>query len=188
MKTKKSDTDISRFVILIPHRDACNYLAKYREKLFSSGFFGAHSFPPAAPLARVSRPLSREELRELAGAIRSFTGENGGKIRSGADTGIREAGSLSFFGPILNLSAGEEIFPPAAREKILTSFLPPLLCAALLRPGDSAEITCEEAPLLSFRAASLANLAFRRLTAGDTNYSFEWKMSPPVWLPAYKRA
>ena len=190
MKTNKNGKDRSCFIILIPHRDALNHLAAYREKLFAAGFYGAYSFPAAAPLAELKRPLNREELKETAKNLRGMTGENEGKFRCGGTSVIYDAGKFSFLGLLLNLPAGEGIFPAAARVKVLKSFVPPLLCAALIRPDEippGNNSLFENAPLLSFRAAALANLAIRPLDTGEPNYSFKWNMSPPVWLPAYKK-
>ena len=196
-----------RFIILVPHRDAGNLLNKYREKIFASGFYGACSFPLAAPLARVSKPFSGEELKELARNIRSLTKDTDGRILStgtalvrcsghpqavgqeGADSTATNFEQMSFFGPLLNLPAEEGIFPPPARAKILMSFLPPILCASLVAPEVSpmrGEFPAQE-EALSFRAAALANLVIRPLASGDPNYSLEWKMGPLIWLPAFKR-
>ena len=188
-----------RFIILIPHRDILKPFGEFRQKLFAEGFPGAHSFPTAAPLAEVSRPFSREELKDLAGNIRKLTMENDGKIRN---SGIAVAGcpdKLSFFGAVLDLPVNENLFPQSAKNKILHTFFRPVLCAALV-PSDvdsagESQIQ-EKAPALSFRAASLANMVIRPLNAGDCglktgglktgDYSFEWKIGPPVWLPKWK--
>jgi len=195
LKTKNSYSEKAQFVILIPHRDALNHLAAYRERLFSIGFHGAYSFPPAAVLARVSGPFSREELKELAGNIRGLSKENDGKISCGTVSTVHHDSEFSFFGPLLKLHSDEGIFPTSARVKIIKSFSPPILCAALVEPGSNpveekpAEENplFEEAPALSFRAAALANLVIRPMSSGEMNYSFRWKISPLVWLPAHKQ-
>jgi hypothetical protein len=185
-----------RFVILIPHRDSAVILNQYRARLFSLDFPGAHSFPSAAPLAGLSRPLSRDELKGLARNIRALVKGNGGKIIA-AGTAMAETQKLSFFGPRMNLSLDVNIFPETAREKVLFILFPPVLCAALVYPEDCSPDDCskaenprrDETPALSFRAAALANLAVRPLSAelrfGE--YSFEWRIGPPVWLPADRK-
>lgn len=192
MDTQEKTKRAFRYIILIPHRDAGKLLDAYRTRLFSAGFSGAYSFPAAAPLALVSRPFSREELRELAQKLRECTGETDGKILSaGTALVCSPGGPLSFFGPVLNISAGEWLFPQTAKEKILHTFSPAVLCAALAgspalsSPGENP--VHEEAPSLSFRAASLANLAIRPLDSGEKTYSFEWRIGPPVWLPAFRK-
>ena len=224
LKAGNSYKDKLRFIILIPHRDEGNRLNQYREKLFSAGFYGAFSFPAAAALAMVSRPLGREELKELAINIRKITMENGGKIESG-ELSAMEIGEgktepvvgnklekMHFFGPLLKLPCSEELFPfgreprlasaalSGVRKKIIKSYLPPILCAALIKPPQSGEkspappafknaainAASLNAPAFSFRAAALANLAISPLSGGDTDYSYKWETGAPVWLPALR--
>ena len=174
-----------RFIILIPHRDTLKPLEQYREKLFATGYYGAFSFPLAAPLFSVSRPFCCEELKELAHNIRLLTMQRDGKILcSGSSITNYHDGEMSFFGPFLDISIEKEILPKTATGKILSVFSPPVICAALVASGE--EPFREERPALSFRAASLTNLAIRPLDSGAPGYSFEWRMSPPVWLPKHK--
>ena len=172
--------EVSRFIILIPHRDSLKPLEEYRSRLFAAGFPGAYAFPAAAPLAAVSRPFSREELKELARNIRSLTAQANGKIQ-GERTALVQCGPFSFLGVLLDFPVGEALFPQAAREKIIAA-LSPALCAALVSPGEENR-ALEQAPPLSFRAASVANLAVRPLPCGDRSYSFEWNIGPLAWLP-----
>ena len=193
MDTQERTKEISRFIILIPHRDALKGFDEFRAKLFAAGYSGAYSFPLASPLARVSRPFSREELKELGRNMRNLTKEQDGKILScgtalAAEAGPCPCGKWSFFGPLLNLPAKEGFFPGTVKDKILHTLLPPLLCAAIVDSGENPagkKLISEEIPVLSFRAASLANLAIRPLAAGKSAYSFEWRIGPPVWLPKY---
>ena len=177
MKTPKKSL---RFIILIPHRDVLMQIEAYRQKLFSRGFYGAHSFPLCAPLAVVSWPFSREELKELAHNIRKLSMYNDGKILSSESGTVScPVFSASFFGPCLNLNTGEILSQQT--DKLLFTLSPPVLCASLVEGGTKDKV--EETPSLSFRAASVANLTIRPLF---TAHSFEWKISPPVWLPGYK--
>ena len=216
MDTKKNPGENLHFVILIPHRDALPGLSEYRKKVFSLGFYGAHAFPLAAALFRVSFRLSRDELKELARNIRDRTRGNDGKITSAGSSMVKDE-PFSFFGPALSLFLDEGVFPESARDRILFSFNPPVLCAALICPGggwpqNGRGDQVDQGPLFSFRAAALANLTIRPLP-GRTNisdqadnpgcadisgrtdeaeynsadYSFEWKSGSPVWLPAYKK-
>ena len=194
--------EINRYIILIPHRDSLRPLEEYRRKLFASVFCGAHAFPTAAPVARVSRPFGRKELKELAGNIRELTREKDGKILGSGLKSLSldneflrnsttKESRTALLGILLDLSLNESLFPPSTRGKILKIFPSPVLCAALVDPGfdpggtDSPgdEPIYKEAPAISFRAASLANLAIRPIGGGDPDYSFEWRISPPVWLP-----
>jgi hypothetical protein len=177
-----------RFVVLIPHRDAGRLLDEYRAKLFSLGFHGAYSFPPAAPLAVVSGSFSREELRALAFEIREFTRDKDGKIAVSENADSGPAGStleqMSFFGPALNLPVTEGLFPETAKGKILSLFSPAVLCAALIG-RDEKTSGIEGQPGAGFRAAALANLAIRPIISEKTlPYSYTWKLGQQVWLPS----
>ena len=177
-----------RFIILIPGRDTEKLLDENRAALFAKGFHGAYSFPPAAPLAEVSRPFSRDELKELAVNIRNLTMAHDGKIISSENSTNAGFGKLSFLGPRLDLP--EELFNKTAKGKIARTFFPIVLCATLT---DSAgtDPQAEKYLTLSFRAAALANLTIRSLNGGTGEalpYSFEWETGPLVWLPAYKKA
>ena len=185
-QTEERQKKLFRYIILIPHRDILKPFGEFRERLFAEGFLGAHAFPAAAPLAEVSIPFSRAELREFAVNIRKLSMENNGKIESSGTGLIRSPGALSFFGVYLELPVKESHFPLSARGKVKNALVPPVLCAALVRPDTNPveeDSTSEKAPVLSFRAASLANLAVRPLAAGESDYSFEWIIGPPVWLP-----
>jgi len=193
MRNKSACPDEFRFIILIPGMDTQKVLNEYQDALFAKGFYGALSFPPVAPLAELSRPLNRDELKELAGNIRKLSLAHDGKISS-AGIGVNDGfGEYSFFGPRLDLPVNLpviELSGETARDKIARGFFPPVLCAALVHSGK--EPLPEEGPALSFRAAALANLAIRPLpggTSGETQaFSFEWRMGDPIWLPAYKKA
>ena len=211
-KTRKNTKEKYRFIVLIPHRDTFKLLEEYRQKLFSLGFAGAHAFPIAAPLAELSRPFSREELKETAGNIRELTMQNDGKIqnkgtfqysfpgfsRPQAGEDMEKTKLMLFFGPRLNLEAGEEIFPVSARKKILLHFLPPVLppvpdCAPLSDSSkekiNSVDLSASfRAAAISFRAAALANLVISPLGSEKPAFSYEWKIGAAVWLPAYRKS
>jgi hypothetical protein len=144
----------------------------YRQALFRAGFWGAYSFPIAAPIAQVSRPLEREVLKRIAMSVRQGTD---GKIRTGAG-GLVSGGGLTLFGPVLDLP-----LPALPSDAVLYRFPSLVLCAALVK-GPVPLIT-QEPPSLCFRAAMLANLLLRPLPAPCGTYSFEWKIGVPVWLP-----
>jgi hypothetical protein len=193
MRNKSAGLQEFRFIILVPGMDTQKLLHEYQDALFAKGFYGALSFPPSAPLAELSQPFNRDELKELAGNIRKLTMAHDGKISSVKCCTNAEFGALSFFGPLLDLPADplaiEDLFPKTARGKIVRFLFPVVLCAALVNTGENQ--LPEEGPALSFRAAEIRNLTIRPLPGakGEAQaYSFEWKMNPPVWLPAYKKA
>jgi hypothetical protein len=179
-----------RFVILVPGGDTHKLLDEFRDALFAEGFYGAYSFPPAAPLAEVSRPFSRDELKKLAVCIRDLSAAHDGKI-SGAECCLKAGfGTLAFFGPLLDLPAAERLLSETAAGKIIRAFFPPVLCAALVDSGAANQHCPPRSANFSFRAAALANLAIRSLNSGKGEalpYSFEWETGPLVWLPAYRK-
>jgi hypothetical protein len=179
--------NLHRFIILIPHRDSIKAFREYRQKLFSTGINGAYSFPLSVPLAKISKPFSREELKDLALALRKLAERSAGRI-SGSGSAVSRLNSpgegrlsplesFSFFGPLIDLPIEDGIFPLKARGKILGCLFPPVLCTALIE-GEALPKE-EETPALSFRAAELANLSIRALAP----YSFEWRIRETVWLP-----
>jgi hypothetical protein len=185
LNTKQKGPGPLHFVILIPHRDGGRITEEYRRKLFASGFAGAFSFPAAAPLALVSRPFRRDELKALAGEMRELSLKEGGegKFRSsGAGITAFPAGGLNFFGSLLE--PWEEDLLSLGGSKVLYRFPVLCLCAALLGPSD---VPAEAGPALSFRAAMTANLAISPLTQGESGYSFSWKIGRPLWLPACRK-
>ena len=184
MDTGENGKKTSQYIILIPHKDILIEVEKYRQRLFSKGFYGAHSFPLCAPLASISRPFSRTELKELAVNIRKKSMENEGKILTAENIQygsgmIGSSGELLFFGLKLNID-NTCISQSAPAEKLLSVYNPPLICTAL----DYANKEGEQIPSLSFRAACVANLSIRPLFGLEL--SFEWNISPPVWLPSVK--
>lgn len=188
-----------RLLILIPHRDARLPLRSYSASLFAAGFCGAWSFPWAAPLAILSRPFSAVELKHCAHALRkqSLAGGGDGKIKTGPDARAAFPESVlanaTVFGPALDIALPDAAFTPEAAAKIMYRFSPLVLGAALTR---SSETAAPEAPAISFRAAALANMVYRPLSAaadgalGDSpegGYSFEWKIAELRWLPPVRK-
>ena len=202
-----------RFIILIPHRDAVKIFNEYRQELFRGGVNGALAFPSAAPLAQVSRPFSREELKKTAQKLKelaSNTGDaaaagsaaakntvtkNRGIIPSGAECTLVNSRQICFYGPALKLPIDKTLFPESTWSRIIQLFSPPVLCAAIIDPKEKRQ--GDLCPVLSFRAAALANLVIRPLINYDPareikpgekqdiyrDLSYEWKISPLVWLP-----
>jgi hypothetical protein len=175
-------------LVLVPHRDARLPLRAWSAALFAAGVAGAWSFPWAAPVAVLSRPLSAEELRDRARALRDFSlaETGGGKIKTGPAARAAFPGSVlggaAIFGPVLDIPAG--LFSAEASEKIIRPVSPPVLGAALVWDSGAAEYPAP--PALSFRAAALANMIYRPLGSGGV--SFEWKIGKPHWLPPVKNS
>jgi hypothetical protein len=175
-----------RLLVLIPHRDSRLLLRGWSAALFSAGFSGAWSFPWAAPLAALSRPLSEAELKHCALVLREETlaGGKDGKIKTGPAAGIAfPGGDAAVFGPVLELAVPDRALSAAA-AKIAARFSPLVLGAALVRSGETPALPVPP-PDVSFRAAALANMICRPLSADC--YSLEWKIGKPCWLPPVKK-
>jgi hypothetical protein len=175
--------------VLIPHRD-CRRLLRFRSaELFAAGFWGAWSFPQAAPLALLSAPLTEEELGDLARNLRRRSLEDGrdGMLRSGASAALSlnppGGPPLKVYGPALELRIGPGDF--GSGEGKIRALFPPLLGCAVLagREDGAAEIPGR----FKFRAAAAANMRYRRLPAGEADYSFSWKIGKLRWLPSCRR-
>ena len=187
------------FAILVPHRDCLPALDTYRQSLFSAGMDGAFSFPAAAPLALLHRPLSKAELKNAATELRKQLGEKPFVcIEQGEKTVCREkqnnaaekngsADTLCFFGPILELP-----LPRFPDDAVVQHWETPILAPAILAPGDKLPDPLPQAMAVSFRAAALANLSYTRVLSGkeagatenfEPEYSFSWELGPLQWLP-----
>ncbi|MDR0403257.1 MAG: hypothetical protein LBH35_06675 [Treponema sp.] len=176
------------FAVLVPHRNAVFVIEQFRQKLFAAGFDGAFSFPAAAPLALLSRPLAGAELKAAAADLRKLLGS--GKITLAAapkESPALAADSFSpegpsFFGPRLDMP-----FPALPASAVLARREKPVLAPAVLGRGG-AERPCPAAelpspPELSFRAAALANLGVYPAGNGEADYSYTWEMGRLYWLP-----
>jgi hypothetical protein len=171
-----------RLLVLVPHRDARLPLRKWSASLFAAGVPGAWSFPWAAPLARLKRPLSTEELKSLARSLRYHINENGGKLT--ANTPALGAFPINtpdneekcIFGPSLQIELPTDFFMPAA-EAITRRIEPLVIGAALMLRKEEKDLPAP--PQISFRAAALANMVYHEQ---EGNF-FEWKIGPLHWLP-----
>jgi hypothetical protein len=164
--------------------------------LFAAGVHGAWSFPQAAPLALVTRPLTPAALQSLAVSLRSETlRAPDGKITLGPPALVSCPGFPGFFGPVLDLPP-----PPLPYPGLRYSFPRLVLCTGLVAPGDEAVPgTIRDIPPVNpafFRAAMVANLTIKPLVPDPSerfaypaeNYSFIWRTGKPRWLPSPRRA
>ena len=205
-----------RFVAVIPHRDCKPKLDPYKAELFALDFFGAYSFPLAAPLAQVSRPLTKSELKRIALALREATLAHNGKITASglsvadfparaAGFPVREAGypvGLRLLGVELDVAVPVEALPKDALVGTDTFEKP----AAHPVP-DTHAVSDTAAPPSPVLAAAVIrgedisaappppSLTFSAASVAnivirplsDDGYSFEWKIGIPVWLPSVKK-
>jgi hypothetical protein len=167
-----------RLLALVPHRDTRLPLRKWSASMFAAGVPGAWSFPWVAPLARLKRPLSTEELKSLARAWRQHINENGGKVTATTPALSALSGNEEkfIFGPSLQLEFPADFFAPVT-EAISHRIEPLIIGAALMSGKEKKEFPAP--PQISFRAAALANMVYYE---EDGNF-FEWKIGPLHWLP-----
>ena len=193
MKTEKSDfsrRSFPRLLVLVPHRDARLPMREWSGALFAAGLPGAWSFPWVAPLAALDRGLSDAELRALARGLRERSMP--GKVVAGP-VGLaplpftRRGERAHAFGPSLDIALPETLFPAAnpgdEGPSLAGPISPGVLGSALLYgpPPDGLQ----DPPPIAFRAAALAIMRFSPLATGGGrgDYSFEWEIGKPYWLP-----
>jgi len=186
MKTKKQRAQV--FLVLVPHRDIRFILRNYSAALFRAGFDGAFHFPHVAPLAALSRPLNAEELKRCARSIREASGN--GKITSTEasytafpESAHQEGGVL--YGPRLDISIPRD---SELAAKITGFFSPPVIGACLLPADGDENANIPAPPVLSFRAAAVANMYWRTLRPYDSAQNggavgYKWKIGKLCWLP-----
>ena len=198
-----------RLLVLVPHRDVRRQLRTWSASLFNNGLSGAWSFPWVAPLAKLNRPLSAEELKRLARSLRkevnlagmpeiantSRKGAEthrtfGSRTRSffrGGDQGVsvvvnqdgHGSEALSVFGLPLDISLSDSFFNDTGGA-VISPISPLVLGSAVLH--STFHIPHSTFPKISFRAAALANMSYRVLASGNGLY-FDWKIGPLHWLP-----
>ena len=184
------------FLILLPHRDSQNIIEDYRQKLFCHGFFSAYSFPVAAPLAILSRPLKTEELKKIASQTRNITLQKHGKIAAESldlvfCPDMESFPKLGFYGPLLDISLIDIL--NNVSNNIIFSFPKTILTVALAKEDNMPAAPAFKP--FNFSAARIANLSIRPILSSSALaakssiavYSFEWRVSRGVWLPGYRR-
>lgn len=185
----KPRPEILRFLVLVPHRDTVKLLRNYSRLLFGAGFSGAFSFPPAAPLALLSRPCTGEELKGAARALRQATLAcgRGGKIHAGEPAAVPfpdiagGLSGLSIFGPALDLP-----LPDLSLPAMVYPFPALVLCTALVEGVCPPSRAAPPPAAFSFRAAAAANMVLRHpeggASPGGDLYSLEWRIGRLRWL------
>lgn len=168
-----------RLIALIPHRDVMKTIDEYRGKLFENGFFGAYSFPGIIPLMITRRPYTLAALKETAVSLRNMISEKStsGKFVS-KNAGIVEVfPGITLGGISFNFSLDGTVLQEG--DVPLPRFL---LGLALVKQGTEEKFLrfAENAPLLSFRSAAVANVIYRM---GEHN-DYSWEIGHPVWLPS----
>jgi hypothetical protein len=186
-KAETRDKAVFRLAVLVPHRDIRPALHSFRRRLFAAGILGAYTFPPAAPLALLEKPLDDSALKGLALALRALSLEAGGGVFTTDAKGlslISGPGGIGFWGLPLDIPAPP--FLPGALPFPRTA-----LCAAVCGPDPEAERTmllkAGGPPLLRFRAAAAANLSIKFFPGSGPvgalpGLSSRWRAGKPFWL------
>jgi hypothetical protein len=174
------------FLVLVPHRDTRLILRKYSEGLFKAGFPGAFHFPWVSPLAAITNPLKREELKIFAHNIRKACRKE--KFRAEGICGLAfpdTADNTVLSGARLDINLSDlKISSDFLIEKKIKSFYSPsVLGACLLSSGSEEPLPCP--PEISFRAAAVANMFWQPAKQPDGAQGFKWKIGALSWLPSH---
>jgi hypothetical protein len=193
MKTENSQ--IHKFLVLVPHRDIRIELRKYSDLALKAaqkaGLAGVYNFPHVAPLASLSRSLNTGELKQIAHSVRKEIGKN--KIFTNDDAVSAfpcYEKDLSLAGPRLDIVIPQNVFDGGSKK--INAFLSPLVIGCFLIPEFSPNFikdnekfkTFFEIPRkrLGFRAAAVANMYWRSLNVNGEIY-YKWKIGKLCWLP-----
>ncbi|MDR2943417.1 MAG: hypothetical protein LBV17_12610 [Treponema sp.] len=163
------------FLVLVPHRDTRLVLRNYSAELFKAGLTGAYTFPGVAPLASLSRPLNKQELKNIAHEFR--------KSSRGAKFNAKEAYAMPFprdkknsllFGLRFDFTIQPDLLNGAGNP-----FSAPVIGACLLSGGKKENaLPCP--PALSFSAAAVANMSWQSLNHA---IGYKWEIGKLCWLP-----
>ena len=175
MVTQKKHGNI--FLALVPHRDTRLVLRNYSASLFGAGFPGAFCFPWAAPLAALSRALDDAELKNCSRVLREALGS---KIRA-AKAAVCAFGNETLFGPRIEIDNLPDALANIAGKA--TEIFPfPVIGTCLLHADEAENAALPAPPELSFRAAAVANLYWKREDEGGA-FCARWKIGNLRWLP-----
>jgi hypothetical protein len=175
------DNNNNTFLALVPHRDTRLELRRYSETLFCTGYTGAYSFPWVVPLAALLQPLSGDELKHCARAIREASQNE--KIEAVQAALLPLDGEKTLFGPRLNIDINLDMFENAA-QKIKNIFSPPVIGACFISANVDTSVL-PPPPNLSFRAAAIANMYRQSYETGGA-WNCSWQIGRLAWLPKTK--
>jgi hypothetical protein len=190
------------FLVLLPHRDIRLVLRKNSDSLFKAGFSGAYLFPWAAPLALLSRPLTAEELKHCARAVREASLSTGDGRINAAETctaaflvNADTENCPALLGLRLDLALPSDVFGSDA--KITSVFSPPILGVCLLPSAQYDTAALPPVPKVSFRAAAVANMIWQPMEAvvsqqgaavtDSGSFGCKWKIRKPCWLAPIRK-
>jgi hypothetical protein len=181
MKTEKN-----LFLVLVPHRDIRLVLRKYSFDLLKTGIANACLFPQAAPLAALSVPFTKDELKQCARAIgETVMAAGNGKIFT------KETAAIPFptndkktflFGPRLDPLIEQDLLIKTKNfNKKLTYFFSTQVIGCCLMNAGKNNAVCTPHDL-SFRAAAVANMYWKPVNMEGAS-GCEWKIGELIWLP-----
>jgi hypothetical protein len=75
---------MTHFLVIVPHRDCLKKIEAENRRRFAAGNVAALSFPAVYPVARLEKPLGREQLKKIAFDLRTASRENGGFVLCGS--------------------------------------------------------------------------------------------------------
>jgi hypothetical protein len=179
---KNKSLDSLQLLVLVPHRDVRRPLRAFSASLFSDGLPGAWSFPWVVPVAALNRPLSDAQLKNRALLLRSAAGLSGGKFTTGQPAVAALSDNVFVFGPTVNIELPDSFF--AFEDNAVSGRVSPYVIGAALCQSHSPPLSGP--PVISFRAAALANMSFRPLLSDSVtrnDFSFEWEIGKLYWLP-----
>jgi ribosomal protein S27AE len=205
MKTKKKSQECqncSLFLVLVPHRDTRVELGKYFETRVKAGLCGVYPFPFAAPLASLSKPLTADELKQIAHSLRQAAGESKFICAETSSTSFQIDSGMILFGPKILINT-DFLSQKHIKTSKIKSFFSTLIIGTWLKllqgsaSKENKQLLCEpdaanqkgDAPLqnLAFRAAAVANMYWQPFSE-DGEVAFKWKIGKLLWLPKADKA
>jgi hypothetical protein len=178
MKTGKN-----LFLVLVPHRDIRLVLRKYSSDLLKTGIADACLFPRVAPLAALSSPFTKDELKQCVRAIKETVLES--KIIA------KEAAAIPFpandkktflFGPRFDPLIEQDLLIKTKNfnKKLTYFFSTQVIGCCLMNAGENNAVRAPHE--LSFRAAAVANMYWKPVNM-EGAFGCEWEIGELIWLP-----
>jgi len=187
METRKHE---QLFLVLVPHRDTRAFLRKYSADIIKTGFKDGCLFPRIAPLAAISQPFTKDELKQCASSIREtiVSDKNGGGRILTKKASIAEFPANQYktflFGPQLELEFSQNTLCESSVKKIVKFYPMPVIGVFLINSCESAIASFQPPQELSFRTAAVANMYYQQIDTGMIKtHGFKWKIGELSWLP-----
>ena len=181
MDTKKKK---EIFLVLVPHSEIRAALQKKTDSLVNAGLKDVYLFPPAVPLAKLSKALNTDELKQTANKLRLTIGSEKFYLREESIIDFYQNMNLS--GPRLEQEIHEK-YIECFKEKIISVFNRLVIGMFLLHEKKTPSLLYNffndnEISSLSFRACAVANMFWQPVKKDDEIF-FKWKIDKLHWLP-----